>query len=144
MLVFAYLSTTLVELIIFLVFFSFSFFFFLFLFFFFFFFSSRRRHTRYIGDWSSDVCSSDLGFRCGSAPGFYTALFSLRQHPTFYTAPVLVAAAPLLFLLTISRCGSAPAFYTDHFLLRQRPAFHTRSEGRSVGKEGRYRWTPAR
>src|SRR5437764_10982887 len=28
--------------------------------FYFFFFSSRRRHTRYIGDWSSDVCSSDL------------------------------------------------------------------------------------
>src|SRR5437762_6942711 len=27
-----------------------------------FFFSSRRRHTWYIGDWSSDVCSSDLGF----------------------------------------------------------------------------------
>src|SRR5437763_9966139 len=30
------------------------------IYFFFFFFSSRRRHTRYIGDWSSDVCSSDL------------------------------------------------------------------------------------
>src|SRR5437867_7847959 len=29
--------------------------------FFFFFFSSRRRHTRSYGDWSSDVCSSDLG-----------------------------------------------------------------------------------
>src|SRR5258707_3237736 len=27
-----------------------------------FFFSSRRRHTRYWRDWSSDVCSSDLGF----------------------------------------------------------------------------------
>src|SRR5215467_15307735 len=27
---------------------------------FFFFFSSRRRHTRLQGDWSSDVCSSDL------------------------------------------------------------------------------------
>src|SRR3712207_9245415 len=26
-----------------------------------FFFSSRRRHTRYWRDWSSDVCSSDLG-----------------------------------------------------------------------------------
>src|SRR2546426_8870693 len=26
----------------------------------FFFFSSRRRHTRLLGDWSSDVCSSDL------------------------------------------------------------------------------------
>src|SRR5699024_10680095 len=30
-------------------------------FFFFFFFSSRRRHTRSKRDWSSDVCSSDLG-----------------------------------------------------------------------------------
>src|SRR5207248_5711403 len=26
-------------------------------------FSSRRRHTRSYGDWSSDVCSSDLGSR---------------------------------------------------------------------------------
>src|SRR5437016_7185814 len=30
------------------------------LFSFFFFFSSRRRHTRLVSDWSSDVCSSDL------------------------------------------------------------------------------------
>src|SRR5471030_3403702 len=29
----------------------------------FFFFSSRRRHTRCLSDWSSDVCSSDLGIR---------------------------------------------------------------------------------
>src|ERR1035438_10637247 len=29
----------------------------------FFFFSSRRRHTRCLSDWSSDVCSSDLWFR---------------------------------------------------------------------------------
>src|SRR5690606_39868164 len=27
-----------------------------------FFFSSRRRHTRFSRDWSSDVCSSDLSF----------------------------------------------------------------------------------
>src|SRR5262249_59754649 len=40
---------------------------------FFFFFSSRRRHTRLVSDWSSDVCSSDLPSRlrraakeCGS------------------------------------------------------------------------------
>src|SRR5437762_1499746 len=34
-----------------------------------FFFSSRRRHTRYIGDWSSDVCSSDLArLRRGARP----------------------------------------------------------------------------
>src|ERR1039457_7474525 len=29
------------------------------------FFSSRRRHTRLQGDWSSDVCSSDLGTGLG-------------------------------------------------------------------------------
>src|SRR5215217_9694462 len=33
----------------------------------FFFFSSRRRHTRYWRDWSSDVCSSDL--QCGEIGG---------------------------------------------------------------------------
>src|SRR5690348_17495481 len=31
-----------------------------------FFFSSRRRHTRWTGDWSSDVCSSDLTNRAAS------------------------------------------------------------------------------
>src|SRR5207248_5181483 len=46
------------SLFVFLFFFSMFFFFF----FFFFFFSSRRRHTRSYGDWSSDVCSSDLVF----------------------------------------------------------------------------------
>src|SRR2546426_612208 len=35
----------------------------------FFFFSSRRRHTRLQGDWSSDVCSSDLGARRSGARG---------------------------------------------------------------------------
>src|SRR5258707_13139546 len=32
----------------------------------FFFFSSRRRHTRYWRDWSSDVCSSDLATRAAT------------------------------------------------------------------------------
>src|SRR5215510_9037221 len=32
---------------------------------FFFFFSSRRRHTRWPRDWSSDVCSSDLDWLAG-------------------------------------------------------------------------------
>ena len=34
-----------------------------------FFFSSRRRHTRYWRDWSSDVCSSDLTFCEGRRVG---------------------------------------------------------------------------
>src|SRR3712207_4778577 len=32
------------------------------------FFSSRRRHTRYWRDWSSDVCSSDLGISASRSP----------------------------------------------------------------------------
>src|SRR5262245_35153121 len=34
-----------------------------------FFFSSRRRHTRCLSDWSSDVCSSDLSTAGGTAVG---------------------------------------------------------------------------
>src|SRR2546426_12050794 len=41
----------------------------------FFFFSSRRRHTRLQGDWSSDVCSSDL-----TSP-------TLRQRSSGWSAP---------------------------------------------------------
>src|SRR5256885_3392253 len=43
---------------------------------FFFFFSSRRRHTRLQGDWSSDVCSSDLA---KAAQGGKVTLHSLGQ-----------------------------------------------------------------
>src|SRR5215217_9264733 len=44
----------------------------------FFFFSSRRRHTRYWRDWSSDVCSSDLlhgGPAVSTINGSGTAIF---------------------------------------------------------------------
>src|SRR5690606_40250266 len=56
----------------------------------FFFFSSRRRHTRFSRDWSSDVCSSDLRprscfpplaahpERAGGAPFLSRTLVSLR------------------------------------------------------------------
>src|SRR2546426_1656697 len=47
----------------------------------FFFFSSRRRHTRLQGDWSSDVCSSDLSF----ARHFRTDKIDLRE--TVYVFP---------------------------------------------------------
>src|SRR5256885_3269300 len=39
-----------------------------------FFFSSRRRHTRLQGDWSSDVCSSDLVHQILSEPGEHRAV----------------------------------------------------------------------
>src|SRR6267378_5448870 len=46
---------------------------------FFFFFSSRRRHTRSLRDWSSDVCSSDL-------PGVF-AVFTHRTMPRMNPTP---------------------------------------------------------
>src|SRR5256885_7185475 len=44
-----------------------------------FFFSSRRRHTRLQGDWSSDVCSSDLP---GPVSFFVAGLVSCEWHET--------------------------------------------------------------
>src|SRR5207248_102258 len=49
---------------------------------FFFFFSSRRRHTRSYGDWSSDVCSSDLS---PQRPPF--GLYAEQLSGTAFTAP---------------------------------------------------------
>src|SRR3712207_8407809 len=44
----------------------------------FFFFSSRRRHTRYWRDWSSDVCSSDL-IRAGNYKAIETTAYGDRE-----------------------------------------------------------------
>src|SRR2546426_6081117 len=46
----------------------------------FFFFSSRRRHTRLQGDWSSDVCSSDLYFRVVGLDLVLVALVASGLH----------------------------------------------------------------
>src|SRR5688500_19812620 len=43
------------------------------------FFSSRRRHTRLQGDWSSDVCSSDLDGG-GRGRRFFGRLEQLGDH----------------------------------------------------------------
>src|SRR6266480_5677589 len=55
--------------------------------FFFFFFSSRRRHTRLTCDWSSDVCSSDLGrapsMRRRSGPPFRSPANRRRESCPF-------------------------------------------------------------
>src|ERR1022692_2567784 len=50
----------------------------------FFFFSSRRRHTRLQGDWSSDVCSSDLSLGFILAFGCPIALGDSRQVGLFW------------------------------------------------------------
>src|SRR3989454_7484383 len=57
-----------------------------------FFFSSRRRHTRLQGDWSSDVCSSDLSPYMFGFPGAVvkSSISLFKRNP----APATVTALP--------------------------------------------------
>src|SRR5688572_32975630 len=89
-----------------------------------FFFSSRRRHTRFDCDWSSDVCSSDLRefaqtFGGGGRSGLFWAwgllLCYLRRRDVSRAAG--------------GRGGG-------------RGFGHRRSEERRVGKECRFWWSP--
>src|SRR2546430_15180668 len=56
----------------------------------FFFFSSRRRHTRFDCDWSSDVCSSDLCVRnplpCAKLPSTPCACALIRRFAHHFLA----------------------------------------------------------
>src|SRR2546430_7925326 len=54
----------------------------------FFFFSSRRRHTRFDCDWSSDVCSSDLTATTNCAGNFW-----IRPNDFVLAYPVRVTVA---------------------------------------------------
>src|SRR2546427_190953 len=89
----------------------------------FFFFSSRRRHTRFDCDWSSDVCSSDL-----------TATLA---------NPCLNAVVTPFF-----RGPRAPCFpqWRQEFGIGGPvwlpKLYNGRSEERRVGKECRSRWSP--
>src|SRR5262249_58554598 len=75
------------------------------------FFSSRRRHTRLVSDWSSDVCSSDLA----------CAARATRPASTTTWCRPIAASIP-----RCSICWSRAA--------------RSRSEERRVGKECRSRW----
>src|SRR5207245_7083497 len=95
-----------------------------------FFFSSRRRHTRCYRDWSSDVCSSDLG-EWWSA--FHDdELNALEKQALDANQTIKIAAARL----EQARASAALQIATQ---------FPTRSEERRVGKESRHRlWAAQR
>src|SRR5690606_22709058 len=62
-----------------------------------FFFSSRRRHTRFSRDWSSDVCSSDLGlaFEVDVVQGQKTGYFLDQKVNRTLLAPLVEGARVL-------------------------------------------------
>src|SRR5690242_12870115 len=81
-----------------------------------FFFSSRRRHTRLTCDWSSDVCSSDLGFQKPNSGIFKVALERMQVEPAkawhvgdSYRADVVGARRVGINGVLIDRSGSDPA-----------------------------------
>src|SRR2546430_2916900 len=92
-----------------------------------FFFSSRRRHTRFDCDWSSDVCSSDLP----DVPRRWPEDAAHDLDEGRLAGPVVAEQADDL----------VPA----HLEIDVRKRLHLakgRSEERRVGKECRSRWSP--
>src|SRR5438132_7485030 len=69
-----------------------------------FFFSSRRRHTRSLCDWSSDVCSSDLEFasKMRKQHGFEMAEFSPGGGFAVAYTPEQSAPEPAVYAETIT------------------------------------------
>ena len=106
-----------------------------------FFFSSRRRHTSFTSDWSSDVCSSDL--------------IALELHPdhTLLSSATLQVTAPptiespdnkvnLKYRIKVEKYNEPlddSKFQLHH---RDTPGYGSRSEERRVGKECRSRRAP--
>src|SRR5207248_4334326 len=72
---------------------------------FFFFFSSRRRHTRSYGDWSSDVCSSDL---LRGLSNLQSRKGDFVSSQTLATYPGLVARCLGQFPSIIRNAGQVP------------------------------------
>src|SRR5205807_5568655 len=99
----------------------------------FFFFSSRRRHTRLQGDWSSDVCSSDLN-GCPVSSGLTLGGDISAANPSYQFT--FVAAAPA----TIAVGAGMRFFRRVHYRIYKET--DNRSEERRVGKECRSRGSP--
>src|SRR2546430_4099197 len=94
----------------------------------FFFFSSRRRHTRFDCDWSSDVCSSDL--TTSTTRGSGSVVPMAPDCPLPETINILCWFAASSKVMVIELWLVFPARSV------------ARSEERRVGKECRSRWSP--
>src|SRR5690606_39866400 len=98
---------------------------------------SRRRHTRFSRDWSSDVCSSDLAIAQPPIERHTVRVDALNdlvatvgdQFWTWVVLPILV----VLGVYFTVRSGVVQFRLIPEM-------FRTRSEERRVGKESRLRW----
>src|SRR5207253_4025306 len=95
-----------------------------------FFFSSRRRHTRWPRDWSSDVCSSDLFDALGG--GEAVIRVSAASMVGIFGVRTRITASPP------PRASNLPNAYRAPRRSRRRRSPY-RSEERRVGKAGRSR-----
>src|SRR2546430_13080906 len=93
-----------------------------------FFFSSRRRHTRFDCDWSSDVCSSDLPASATSGDLVEPVERHVLEPDASFDGGDLDCGNGLLLLIR------------QHMDPLERGGL--RSEERRVGKECRSRWSP--
>src|SRR5690606_40345988 len=93
-----------------------------------FFFSSRRRHTRFSRDWSSDVCSSDLSSSGGSSCPGLGVWFPGSGSPPQPTSAASTAPS------------STPVQRLIRRSFRSVQVLVCRSEERRVGKECSCRW----
>src|SRR2546430_6044235 len=94
-----------------------------------FFFSSRRRHTRFDCDWSSDVCSSDLN-----------SIWRIESAETLSSGWQLVDVVTnnSTGATWLRDTGQNSRLPLNEISMR----FYRRSEERRVGKECRSRWSP--
>src|SRR5690606_40831058 len=96
-------------------------------------FSSRRRHTRFSRDWSSDVCSSDLARRGGKGPVGDDRPGGGDDRPGWWVTTVGRHRLPGK---SVTTNGRHPPY--DQ---RSSPTIQLiRSEERRVGKECRHEW----
>src|SRR5439155_13037730 len=94
-----------------------------------FFFSSRRRHTRWPRDWSSDVCSSDL---CYATQNRQAAVKRLAEEVDLVLVLGAANSSNAARLREVAEALGTPARLIND----------VRSEERRVGKECRSGWSP--
>src|SRR5439155_6088366 len=98
-----------------------------------FFFSSRRRHTRWPRDWSSDVCSSDLDVAVPRLNDGLPSAASAVVADRLARVPRYTRHARERDVFVLSLVGAGD----------DRPGVAVRSEERRVGKERRGRGSAA-